>query len=85
VRKVTIDVTAKDIKRGVPGSYWACPLGIAMSRAFGSDVLVSTHCFSVLPAKYQPLPNIAFAFRQDFDFGRPVHPFTFEAETSETP
>jgi hypothetical protein len=93
--ELVIEVTADDIRLGVPGNVCRCPVAIAAVRALGGDwagylaveedidevLQVSLYASSraVDPYAAYPLPDDAAHFVGRFDDGEPVEPLTFTA------
>jgi hypothetical protein len=77
-----IDVTNEDIREGVHGSAYLCPVARAVSRAIGirpelGDVLIGPLNISIPRHRVGRLPDVVSDFIRDFDQHRPVHPFQF--------
>lgn len=86
--KTTIEVTEADIEKGAPRDGCGCPLALAISRkldyprcsvALGNAVLHGKGFYS----EDIPLPEEACEFYHDFDYGRPVSPFSFTIDVPE--
>jgi hypothetical protein len=83
--KATINVTDKHIRRGVRGTPNLCPIAIATREAlqapracvcvFSIDLIDENGSFYAST----PTPMEGWRFIEDFDAGRPVKPFSFEA------
>lgn len=79
---VTVDVTQDDIRDGVRGQCYRCPVARAISRLLVSTVLaqvtpglvVFPACGTVPPV---PLPEHAGRWIDAFDGGYNVRPFSF--------
>jgi hypothetical protein len=98
--ELVIEVTADDIRLGVPGNMCRCPVAIAAVRALGGDwagylaveedidevLQVSLYASSraVDPYAAYPLPGDAADFVGRFDDGHEVAPFTFTARLAVT-
>lgn len=83
---VTIDVTAEDIRSGVPHKCFDCPVALAMLQATGSHYHVGGSCarkWNDGNSKPVRLPREAVLFIEDLDLGRPVAPFSFTIDLPE--
>ncbi len=88
-----INVTAEDIREGLRGDCFRCPIALAIKRdtGFDCDVYSPEHIFlgdgpSIIRNKYRPVEKDAFVvadFIDSFDNQKPVEPFTFELEKAE--
>ena len=86
--RVLIEVTQEDIKNGVRGDPCNCPTAHAATRATHGTVPLRV---GALVIKFGPigssvaskLPIEAREFIYDFDWGKPVEPFSFEIELPE--
>ena len=77
-----INVTQRDIDKGIRRNCEMCPVARAMSRAFKSDVMVDveTWDFVVGRRKRNPLPREVVLFIEDFDNEEPQRsPLTLES------
>lgn len=87
----TITVTQDDIDNGTPACNDGCPIALAMQRVFTKDATVGTEHFWPWATEFPDmpvtgnLPAIAKDFVRDYDEGRPVQPFQFEASYEEKP
>ena len=68
-----IQVTQKDIDRGVPRDALRCPIALALQRELGVDNIAVGRTFT---------HDAWDVFVQDFDAGRPVRPQKFDLETT---
>ena len=82
MKRLEINVTARDIKYGTRGSWCACPVIRALHRHreckgwWGHGLLlVSADCQTAIST-----PGRARLFMEAFDEGRPVEPFRFTLE-----
>ena len=80
-----IEVTQKDIDKGVQGECQLCPIALAFKRNSNiKRVYVNTKSIEVLHretgAKSYELPKKAQTFVKRFDRQEPVKPFSFELE-----
>lgn len=80
----TINVTARDLKRGVKGSCGLCPIALAVKRHF-PGLLVSTGFLlvkisnaSMQEQRRAIMPELASQFVYDFDSFSSVKPFSFK-------
>jgi hypothetical protein len=85
MNKHTITVTQEDINDGKGGNCTLCPIALAAKRTFPDICPVVGAYFLVLDSapgeedgELIPLPGDAQQFVEDFDFGRPVEPFSFK-------
>lgn len=75
---VEIDVTAEDIKFGVPGSCTACPVAIAARRNFpGANVVVISR-LTIDGRRSGPFSADVCRFIEQFDDGEAVEPIRFK-------
>jgi hypothetical protein len=73
-----ISVTQKHIDEGNVGDCAACPIALALARAFETrDVYAGTYSLCV-ENKCFSTPEVARNFMGDFDAGGPVSPFSFD-------
>lgn len=74
-----IEVTAEDIRYGVPRSNCSCPIARAVKRTRQAyhDVSVGSQDIEI-DGKGYLLPLEAIGFICDFDTDKPVAPFSFE-------
>lgn len=80
--KVTISVTAEDIKNGEATTITKCPIALAASRCFEGRVMIGSNGISVENLKDLVfMPSSASDFVKKFDNGEIVYPFTFEVDT----
>jgi hypothetical protein len=89
---VHINVTQRDIERGIPGKSSSCPIARAVKRTrWGrSKLTVTVGRFTVRAvslgawgASAYKLPEDAQNFVSEFDRARDVEPFSFTLEVSE--
>lgn len=80
-----VEVTARDIKRGKRHSFWLCPLAKALTRASGKPAVVGSRSYGFnerndgeLEITRHPLTPEMSRFREAFDSGLPVQPFSFD-------
>jgi hypothetical protein len=75
-----IKVTEIDIQSGCLADSLKCPLARAISRVAGKRYQVGALNYweDKFDSISRQLPDIALAFRQDFDSGSPVSPIEFE-------
>lgn len=73
-------VTQEDIANGKRRAATGCPLALAIERATGRHASVGPQRVSIGWHKSLFLPPTAYNFRQDFDNGVPVQPFTFDLD-----
>jgi hypothetical protein len=81
--KKTINVTQDDIDNGNVGDACACPVALALRRAFktgGYDFYVEDKCMFVNNYAYFNPPEVK-NFIVNFDHGIKVEPFSFELES----
>lgn len=80
--KITVNVTAKDIKAGEIGHCKKCPIALALQRVFPRfDIQVGSRWAEIDNGEtgFNPtLPDIARDFIDAFDGGEPAKPFAFE-------
>jgi len=81
-----VHVTLDHINAGKRTDPEACPIALALCEATGSqgwevgDDLAHRHDYDDLDrCDHWHLPEVATRFVRDFDAGRPVRPFSFEA------
>ena len=78
-----VNVKKCDIERGVPESASLCPIARAVRRKGYERVVVGYDYFRVgrlgHGGKEFMLPITAFDFVCDFDYGKKVTPFSFDA------
>ena len=75
-----VDVTVQDIAAGVAGSVDSCPVALAAGRCGLGPVRVGSFGLRVGRGTWFRLPRTVTEFIYAFDDGRPVVPFSFEAE-----
>jgi hypothetical protein len=83
-----IQVTQKDIDKGLKSSCYECPIALAFKRKVKNQILFgyavnyeSIDHFTKDNKWYiYALPKKAQTFIKRFDGGKPVEPFTFEIE-----
>lgn len=87
-KRVRINVTQRDIDRGIPFSSWSCPVALAIRRHsqladyfVGRNYFVKGEC--IIDDMAIPLPEVTIRFVSDFDAGRPVKPIRFTLELPE--
>jgi hypothetical protein len=85
------EVTAEDIRKGLPTSFFSCPIALAMSRAtrkstgvaWGTkegDPLRYLMYFKDGSWKFGNFPATLLSWVNDFDRKRPVQAICFEME-----
>ncbi len=79
--KYTIEVTKQDIKVGVRGNCFECPVALALTRVFGTGVQVYPEISLPGINPVIRMPDAVRKFVRRFDQKEPVQPFTFEIET----
>lgn len=85
-RRVRINVTKQDIKRGVPHEPDSCPIARAAKRSFGRKAYVEVmSSVAVLKRGGEEEVNYRYTekagqFIENFDNGNHVEPFSFTAE-----
>jgi len=84
--KLTITVTAEDIRLGRPGDPYRCPITLAVLRhpSF-KDKEVATSCYFLVTnfCGVYRLPPEAISFIKAFDTAMKVKPLSFEIEVPE--
>ena len=87
MRRVTVEVTAEDIAKGLRRNACGCPVALAAQRAcpvFEGKLRVirigMTFGIGTRGINDVILPDDAADFVRSFDDGRPVKPFTFTVE-----
>jgi hypothetical protein len=82
MRKVIINVTQRDIDKGIPKNPCACPIHRAVSRRFrGQEICVEVNVILVGATIVQtPLEAFSFMGRFDRSGGIVVKPFKFAIE-----
>ena len=85
LKKIRINVTAKDIKEGVPGDGRKCPIARAINRRLGPSCYARViACISIrAPDDIWCGRSTAYRLRkfmEGFDFHRAGKPFTFVLE-----
>jgi hypothetical protein len=78
---VRVDVTAEDLRHGVPFSPLYCPVARAIRRATGEAWLVRAGWMRREDVAIG-LPREASDAVKRFDMGKRVRPFSFEVEVS---
>jgi len=86
MKTININVTENDIRQGVPEDCNQCPIAIAALRVFPETEIRVGDMIEVYPLngddeEWYDLPDSALEFISDFDDGKDVHPFSFEAVT----
>jgi hypothetical protein len=85
--KLTVHVTAEDIRLGVPSRCDICPVALAASRAAGRPVEVGEDWIDFADCKRighaTALLWPARAFIANFDMNGTVEPFSFTVELKE--
>lgn len=83
----TIEVTRAHIRHGKRGECRNCPIALAVDSHLNRDHYCEVHHdLSILNKHYlfsrvsMPLPASALNFAMDFDYGRPVEPFSFDID-----
>ncbi len=82
-KKVRINVTQRDIERGIRFTSYTCPIARAARRhpeLKGCAVSPDSLAFDNSGWVWTPLPEKACEFVDSFDGGRPVKPFSFTLE-----
>jgi hypothetical protein len=84
-KPVTIEVTQRDISRGVPADCSKCPVALAVRRATKIRKIAADTSGLFRIAPYTEFARFtakhpARKFIKDFDAGEPVEPFSFEVE-----
>ena len=82
-KKVRINVTQRDIERGIRFTSYTCPIAWAARRhpeLKGCLVAPDSLAFDNSGWVWVPLPEKACGFVDSFDGGRPVQPFSFTLE-----
>jgi hypothetical protein len=79
---VRIDVTQQDIAMGEPKKCGRCPIALAIKRVVSGPVLVFDESVWANGGQAD-LPTTAKDFVTAFDFGNPVHPFSFDLDIPE--
>lgn len=82
MKTVQIEVTAEDIKGGIPDTPYSCPVALAAKRATGLRVWVHTHTINI-EGRPADLPDCAISFIASFDDNKAVEPFAFDIELDE--
>ena len=77
MKTITINVTKRDIERGLPGSNHSCAIALAASRKLTNVLCTNTVLFYGNSTDYVSLPFDAQNFTMDFDDGKPVKPIKF--------
>lgn len=84
MKKIVVNVTAKDIREGERADCRHCPIARALSRRLGGcPVRVLTHSFMYLRSRAgwahgkSTLPERAQDFIYSFDMNQEVRPFRF--------
>lgn len=84
MERIKVQVTAEDIKDGLPHRCSQCPIALAIKRGHNiNDVQVAPFghtelLFATVNGHSRPLPPGAAQFVRDFDAGRDVSPFEFD-------
>ena len=80
-----IEVTQKDIDKGLKSTCYYCPIALAFKRKIKSEIALgvavnakNVHHFHEKSWHRYDLPKEAKKFIQRFDSDQPVKPFTFE-------
>lgn len=76
-----INVTQRDIEKGLREDPNSCPVARAIKRRGFEDVSVKTQVIWIGCRKYNP-PEIVEDFIERFDKGDTVQPFKFELDFS---
>lgn len=74
---ITVKVTQKDIKLGIPASASSCPVARALSRVTGDKYKVSSFFYSNSEMQRE-LPPRVVRFIDKFDGDAKVKPFNFK-------
>ncbi len=82
MRTVEVNVTAEDIRAGIPCRTCHCPVALAMSRALGRrmDVGYRYACPYSEPSNRTRLPDWLWFWIVEYDRGGPVDPVAFVVE-----
>jgi hypothetical protein len=85
--EITVNVTQRDIERGIRSKCSDCPVALAVKRALGKRVKVfsgvsTSYLYLDHNKKPFPLPASAVEFIDRFDSGHKVEPFTFKLKLS---
>jgi hypothetical protein len=86
--RVTIRVTAEDIRQGKRNNCYGCPITLAVARAlpkfyakvYKKDLHLIPRQAQARPWQIFALPEQATRFVRDFDAGQVVEPFSFVIE-----
>lgn len=89
--KTKFEITAEDIKKGIPTNFFSCPIALAMSRATRKSMGVAWGAKEGDPLRYLMyfkdggwkfgnFPTTVLAWINDFDRKLPVQPIRFEME-----
>ena len=74
--KYTVNVTQENIDLGKRASTFSCPVARACRQAIPGFSSCSDVVF--IGGTMLPMPIQVVCWMDDFDWGREVHPFTFE-------
>ncbi len=78
-----VNVTERDIQKGMRYDNTACPVALAIRRTL-PDAMILTDAEGVnVNGKDYLLPPAAVRFALDFDLGNPVKPVVFNLETGD--
>jgi hypothetical protein len=82
--KHTINVTQEDIDQGKRTSPTQCAVALAMRRETGNEWVVGEYDMDNFQTNIGVrLPEEARTFIKDFDYGRPVEPFSFTVDIAD--
>lgn len=75
---IRVNVTQRDIERGVADAVGSCPIARALRRHAGWERAFVTSNRAYVPnGQTARLPSIAASFTARFDYGYEVKPFSF--------
>lgn len=80
---MTVDVTAKDIRRGKPRRMMECPVSLALGRLTGDDWIVTSNnamCMNEKRTCQLRLPAAVRDWIANYDDAVAVEPFSFELD-----
>ena len=84
--RIKVEVTAQDIRRGKRGTCQLCPVAKTVKRVLGRGYRVSICDDIYVTAVKGDIGEVSFnmpveaqTFINNFDYGRPVKPFSFVA------
>lgn len=79
----TIEITQKDIEKGVKSSAARCPVALAIMRAFDCENVIVFKYIQVEDNICIETPPNVFKWLVDFDYDEEVEPFSFTVEYDE--